>query len=100
MMPIDTAPPFAQLVEFLSELMTYLNTVMGNEERSNAIISTQILKRLSAKTQMKRLSAQTQMKCVGHAHLKAASKNTHLKFLISFKICMYLRKFTPDNITR
>jgi len=64
-MPVDTAPPFAQLAEFLSELMTYLSTVMGNEERSYATTSTQILKRLSAQTQMKR---------VGHAHLKAASK--------------------------
>ena len=42
-MPVDTAPPFAQLAEFLSELMTYLNTVMGNEESSYAIIYTRQL---------------------------------------------------------
>jgi len=40
-MPVDTAPPFAQLTEFLAELMTYLNTVMRNEEDSYAIIYTQ-----------------------------------------------------------
>ena len=37
-MPVDTAPPFAQLAEYMSELMTYLTTLMKNEEQSYEIM--------------------------------------------------------------
>jgi hypothetical protein len=44
-MPVDTAPPFAQLAEYMSELMTYLNTMMDDEERSYEIMYTQFRRR-------------------------------------------------------
>jgi hypothetical protein len=44
-MPVDTAPPFAQLAEYMSELMTYLNTMMDDEEKIYEIMYTQFRRR-------------------------------------------------------
>ena len=44
-MPVETAPPFAQLAEYLSALMTYLNHLMEDEASSYAIIYTQFQRR-------------------------------------------------------
>jgi hypothetical protein len=44
-MPVDTAPPFAQLAEYMSDLMTYLNTLMANEAQSYEIMYMQFQRR-------------------------------------------------------
>jgi hypothetical protein len=44
-MPVDTAPPFGELAEYMSDLMTYLNALMANEAKSYEIMYTQFQRR-------------------------------------------------------